>query len=300
MNNQFLRSNNNIKKINISIFLALLPLILAGLYKNGIKLYILNNVGIYGLLLPLIFDILGFSIGALVNIIYERIIKKNKDSLKDIIFSSFHPIYGLLISSIISINTNIFLFLLITFILLLLSKFIKESKVNIVALTTLIIILIMDLTGSFTFLNIYEISNKLNLNSLDYLIGRGSGGINTSHVLLLTISLLILFNKNYYKREIPIYSLIVYIICMIIYTIINNNIGSLLDNIFANGILFSFIFIATDPLSSPYTIKGRITYGIIIGLVTFGLFIIYPPLSSLGGIVIGSICSKTLDRVYDR
>ena len=143
----------------------------------------------------------------------------------------------------------------------------------------------------------YEQSNTLNLVALDYLIGRGSGGINTSHVLLLGFSLMILCNIRTYKKEIPIYASVIYSVCMVIYCVINNQIGLILDNIFANGILFSFVFIGTDTISSSYTGKGRIIYSVIIGLSTFGLFLIYPPLSALGGILIGSICHKTIDNL---
>ena len=67
MKNIFLRSKYNIKYINWYVFLALLPLILAGFYKNGITLYQLHLTGLYGLLKPLIFDVLGLLIGIIVN-----------------------------------------------------------------------------------------------------------------------------------------------------------------------------------------------------------------------------------------
>ena len=298
MNNIYLRSNNNLKKIILNYLLALFPLLIAGFYKNGIKLYMNELVNIFGLFKPLIFAILGFIIGAVVNAIDAKFIKKT--NIKGCIFSSFHPLYGLLIASIISINTNILLFSLVTFILLLASKFMKETKINVIAFTALIIILISKILGNFTFLNIYEQSNKLNLNAIDYLIGRGSGGINTSHVILLVISLIILCNQKAYKKEIPLYTSIIYSIIMIIYCIFTNNIGLILDNIFANGILFSYVFIAPDSLSSSYTSKGKLIYSAIIAGSTFGLYLIYPPLSSLGGIIIASICHKVIDSLCQR
>ena len=71
--NNYLKNNLNQKKINIYLFISLIPLLITGFYKNGIKLYINDLVGIPGLLKPLILDILGFTIGVLVNIIYEKI-----------------------------------------------------------------------------------------------------------------------------------------------------------------------------------------------------------------------------------
>ena len=71
MSSGYLTNKENIKSIITKYLLALLPLIIAGFYKNGIKLYIANYVGIIGMLKPLVYDALGFIIGALVNIIYE-------------------------------------------------------------------------------------------------------------------------------------------------------------------------------------------------------------------------------------
>lgn len=296
MNKVFIKSNNSLKSIFKYVLLSLLPLIIYGFYKNGIKLFIQDYVSIYGLVLPLIFDFLGLIIGLLVNIIYDKLITKNFINIKTSLYSSFHPIYGLLIASIISINTNLLLFIIITFTCLFISKFLKKNNLNIIALSALLIILLTDIFGTFTYLNLYEQSKVLNLVGLDYFLGMGSGGINTTCVLLLIISLLILCNKNYYKKEIPLYSSLVYIICIIIYSVFTQNIETILNNIFSNGILFSFVFIATEPLSSSCTAKGKIIYSIIIGLATFGLFLICPPLSALGGILIASICHDYIDK----
>lgn len=296
----FLKNNITQKKINTYLFISLIPLLITGFYKNGIKLYLNDLVGIKGMFKPLILDILGFLIGVLVNVIYEKLIKKNPGKLKHIIFDSFHPLYGLLIASVISINTNIFIFIIVTFIMLLLSKFIKQDKVNVVALTALIIIFIINITGTFTFNNLYESTNNLNLDALDYLIGRGSGGINTTHVIFLIISLIILCNQKFYKKEIPFYSSLIFSLGIIIYSIITNDIGKSIDHIFSNGILFAYVFIATDSLTTPRTYKGKIIYSIIIGLVTVGLYIVYPPLSALGAIVIGSMCHNTIDKLCQK
>lgn len=296
MNKVFIKSNNSLKSIFKYVLLSLLPLIIYGFYKNGIKLFIQDYVSIYGLVLPLIFDFLGLIIGLLANIIYDKLITKNFINIKTSLYSSFHPIYGLLIASIISINTNLLLFIIISFTCLFISKFLKKNNLNIIALSALLIILLTDIFGTFTYLNLYEQSKVLNLVGLDYFLGMGSGGINTTCVLLLIISLLILCNKNYYKKEIPLYSSLVYIICIIIYSVFTQNIETILNNIFSNGILFSFVFIATEPLSSSCTAKGKIIYSIIIGLATFGLFLICPPLSALGGILIASICHDYIDK----
>ena len=297
MKNIYLRSDYSVKKISLFILISLLPLIAGGFYKNGIKLFNSNLTGMYGAFKPLIFSLSGLLIGILVNIIYEYLIKKQREGFIDTVFSSFHPIYGLLIASVISINTNLLLFVLVTFLLLFASKFIKTTKINIPALGALLIILIMSLSSNFTFLNAYESSRVLNLDTLDYLIGKGSGGINTAYVIFLLFSLIILANQEFYKKSIPLFSSIVFALLITIYSGLNNNIGLVLDHLLTSGILFSFVYLGTEPLSSAYTKKGKIIFGVLIGLITFGLFLIYPPLSALGAILIVSLLHDFIDNI---
>lgn len=293
------KSDNSIKKITLTYIISLLPLILFGFYKNGISLYIKKYVNILEMFKPLIIILLGFIIGVLVNIIYEKKINKNKDNIKDILFSSLHPIYGILIGCISSINTNIILFSLVTFIVLLISKFTKNTKINYITLTSLIIFFIMNIFGKFSFLNAYEVSNNFNMNTIDYLFGKGNGGIVTTNILLLITSYIILYNSNIYKRNIPIYSFISFLLLTIIYCFIKNDIGNIMNMLFTNGILFSFVYIASEPNSSSYTRLGSTIYGIIVGVLSFIFYLINPSLSSLGSIFIASIFNSLIDLKFE-
>ena len=293
-----LKSNYSIKKISLIYLLSLLPLIFFGFYKNGINLYVKKYVSVFGLLKPLLIILIGFIIGILVNLIYEKLIKKNKNKISDIIFSSFHPIYGILIAGISSININLLLFSIVTFIVLLISKFLS-IKVNYVALCSLIILFIMNTFDKFTFLNIYEINTKFDLNTLDYMLGKGSGGIITTNILLLILSFIILYNIKTYKKLIPIISTVVFGLLVVCYSIYNNNIGNILNMLFTNGILFSYIYIAPETISSCYTKSGIIIYSILIGIITFLLYLINPALSSLGAILIVSIFNSLIDLKFE-
>lgn len=287
------RKKANINTINYYYILALIPLIIFGFYKNGIKLYFMDLVSIYGLFKPLIFSLGGFLIGCLVNIIYNKM--KHKKINKNIIFEDFYPVYGVLIASVISINTNIYLFLSVSFLLLYITKYFNKPKLNVVALISLVIILLMNISGNFTFSNIYELSNDFHLDPMDYLLGRGSGGINTTCSGLLIISLCFLTNKYFYKKEIPLYSSVVFIILITILGLVQKDLPGIMDNIFAYGTLFSFIFIASDSLTSSYTEAGKIIYSLIVGLFTFLFFLIEPTLAALGGILVASLLSEIID-----
>ena len=293
-----IKSNNSIRKMCYTYLISLMPLILFGFYKNGISLYLKGYVNILVMFKPLIFVLIGAIAGIVSNIIYEKKNKTNKN-LKEMIFSSFHLIYGILIACVASINTNIILFGIVTFVVLFISKFIKTNKVNVVALASLIIFLIMSIFGKFSFLNLYESSTKFNMNGIDYLFGKGSGGIFTTNILLLTISFVILYLNKIYKRTIPVVSIIVFTICTVIYCIVDNNIIRVFEMLFTNGILFSFIFIATDSISSSYTKYGQFIYAVIVGILTFILYLIQPALASFGAIFVASILSEVIDLKFE-
>lgn len=300
MNNKYIDSGQNIKKINLNILISLLPLILFGFYKNGIKLYYLGLENFIGMLKPLIFAISGFLIGLISSFIYDRFIKK-----KDVLFfkdslNTFYPLYGVLIASIISINTNYILFVLVTFIVLFFSKFIKNNYLNVVSLAFLIILIIMNITSSFTFLNVYEINAILHLEPIDYFLGMGSGGVFATCAILLILSFIILCLKNYYKKEIAIISISTYIICIFIYGLFTSDLKLILESIFSNGLLFNFIYIAPLSMFSPSTYKGKVIYSILVGIVTFLLYLIKPELASIGAIFVLSLSSKILDKLVER
>lgn len=293
-----IKDDTSIKKISLTYILSLLPLILYGFYKNGIYLYIKKYISLPKMFKPLLLILIGFLIGASVNIIYLKLIKKSKDNIIDIIFSSFHPIYGILIASIISINTNILLFSVVTFAVLFISKFIN-NKINLISLSSLIIFFIMNVLNKFTFMNIYEQSSSFKMNAIDYMFGRGSGGILTTNILLIVLSFIILYNSKVYKKNIAIYSSIVFILLTTIYCILTKNIGNIMNMLFTNGILFSFVYVATEPVSSSYTKYGKEIYGILVGILTFIFYLINPALSSLGGILIASIFNSLIDLKFE-
>lgn len=280
--------------------LSLVPLILGGFYKNGIKLYQADLVRGYGLFKPLIMTVLGLLIGILVNLIDESLIKKSEEPLLDQFFSSFYPLYGILVASVISINTNLMLFIIVTFSTFILSKFLLKGKFNLVALSAIIIILLMNFTHGFTFLNTYEAGKVFHLEIIDYLLGKGSGGVNATGIILLLVSSVFLANGEYYKRVIPLFSAITLFICLIIYSGVKGDILGVTEYFFTNSVLFSFVYIAPDFITSSYTRKGKIIFGSLIGLITFGLFLIYPPISALGAIFIVSIFHSQIDKLLTK
>ena len=152
----FVREETNIKKIISYLYISIIPLLIFGFYKNGIKSF----DGIY-ILHPLILDLVGFASGTLVSIILEK--KKP--------LTSFYPFYGLLSASLVFPNTSIIVFGLICFISLFIYKKINKNNVNIVCVIALMVILISNFYET-SYLNLV-INSNTNLDGLDYLLGKG-------------------------------------------------------------------------------------------------------------------------------
>lgn len=276
----FVREETNIKKIISYLYISIIPLLIFGFYKNGIKSY----DGIY-ILHPLILDLVGFASGAVVSIILEK--KKP--------LTSFYPFYGLLSASLVFPNTNIIVFGLICFISLFIYKKINKNNVNIVCVIALIVILISNFYET-SYLNLV-INSNTNLDGLDYLLGKGSAGLNASCTLLSLASYLYLSTKAFYKREIPLYSFLTYSILMVIYLSFIGDINSLFVRLLSNGTIFSLVFVSTMGTTSSYTKRGRICYALILGILLFILSFSFPSLAVISAIFLTSIMHKYIDKL---
>lgn len=276
----FVREETNIKKIISYLYISIIPLLIFGFYKNGIKSY----DGIY-ILHPLILDLVGFASGAVVSIILEK--KKP--------LTSFYPFYGLLSASLVFPNTSIIVFGLICFISLFIYKKINKNNVNIVCVIALIVILISNFYET-SYLNLV-INSNTNLDGLDYLLGKGSAGLNASCTLLSLTSYLYLSTKAFYKREIPLYSFLTYSILMVIYLSFIGDINSLFVRLLSNGTIFSLVFVSTMGTTSSYTKRGRICYALILGILLFILSFSFPSLAVISAIFLVSIMHKYIDKL---
>lgn len=276
----FVREETNIKKIISYLYISIIPLLIFGFYKNGIKGY----DGIF-ILHPLILDLIGFASGALVSIILEK--KKP--------LTSFYPFYGLLSASLVFPNTSIIVFGLICFISLFIYKKINKNNVNIVCVIALIVILISNFYET-SYLNLV-INSNTNLDGLDYLLGKGSTGLNASCTLLSLASYLYLSTKDFYKREIPLYSFLTYSILMVIYLSFIGDINSLFVRLLSNGTIFSLVLVSTMGTTSSYTKRGRICYALILGILMFILSFSFPSLAVISAIFLVSIMHKYIDKL---
>ena len=254
-------------------FLAVLPILCFGFYKNGILLYQHEFILFPRVFLPLYFYGISAIVGALVSILYQE-------------EKSLNILFCLLVSSTISMNSNLFFYPILLFIGLFTSKYLEKrlkitfhipSFIHLISLFSLLL-------GSYSYMNIAEKLDKFHYTISDYFLGYGVGGIASTSLLLIIIGLIILSFNRFYKKEIAFSSLTSFVITSLIFIffISKQEVLSLLTN---GNIYFSLVFLA--PLvNSLYEKKSMIIDGILIGILTSILSILINPIESVFGVIL--------------
>lgn len=322
MNGPFIHTKNTSFKIMKNILIALIPLILFAIYKNGIVLFFKGNASfldsIYPLFLILICSLSTFTFDTL----YTLIFCKDKMDIKEYIRNSFSFIPGIILSLVIPINTPIFVIIISCLISTILGKLLfgisNKYLFNTVALSFLIISIFSLINGGYSYLNSYEntkytstplqaeISNGLNYSYEEtvkpygslkqFFVGNVPGGIGEVSILICIISFIYLIVKKSIKYLIPISILVTLLIGFTVGGLINNFDGYFaLFNIFTGGIIFSSIFISSSMFTSPITSKGQIIYGILIGILTLIFRFIIP----FGDIFLATLICNLLVPLID-
>ena len=250
--NVYLKSKNNENKILVKYILLLIPFLIYGFYKNGILLYKGEYVNIFYMFKPLILTI----IAILISYLFTKYKKEE--------FISYRLYLNILSSLIVLPNTNIFIYLIILFLVNILYTF---NKVNISLITILLIIIVSMIFSKYSFLNVYEESVNHSYSITNYLFGNGSGGISNTLFIYSILVFIYLICDFSYKKHIVVTSLTVYYILLIISFVLFKKFDyNLLLN---NNLVFSFIFLNTISIFTPYTKGGCYLYGFILGLISF-------------------------------
>lgn len=272
-----------------SYYIALIPMLLFGFYKNGILLFTNNIITFKSLIIPLYFYIISIIISFIISKILKEDYKEN-------------ILIALISISTISLNSNIIIFPILLFVTLFIIKVLKNKlKLTINWLSFIHLSLLLSLLiNSYSYLNIGETLDIFNYNLFDIFLGHGVGGIANTSTLILIFSLIILSLNKFYKKNIPIASSTTFITINIIYIFLTKNYSHL--NLLLNGtVYFVFIFIVPDFNSSPCHPISHIIYGILVGFVvgilaiTFGLNeMIYI------GILLISLLSPVIDKIINK
>jgi electron transport complex protein RnfD len=57
----------------------------------------------------------------------------------------------------------------------------------------------------------------------------------------------------------------------VFYLIATHSVHAALVAVLSGGLLFGAVFMATDYVTSPFTLKGKLVYGVALGIVTFAI-----------------------------
>lgn len=250
--NVYLKSKNNENKILLKYILLLIPFLIYGFYKNGILLYKGEYVNIFYMFKPLILTI----ISILISYLFTKYKKED--------FISYRLYLNILSSLIALPNTNIFIYLIILFLVNILYTF---KKVNISLITVLLLIIVSMIFSKHLFLNVYEESVNHSYSITNYLFGNGSGGISNTLFIYSILIFIYLICDFFYKKHIVLTSLTVYYILLALSFVILKKFDY--NIALNNNLIFAFIFLNTISIFTPYTKGGCYLYGFILGLFSF-------------------------------
>ena len=295
-----MKNKNPIQKIIAKYIIALLPLIIYSIYKNGYLPYTKNLINFFKALTPIILPIGSYLTALVIEMFFQ--LKNGSKNANQAMKESFLPLYALLIACIVNPNINIFLYFGILSLSLILIKFISKIKsitINQVALAKVIYIVVAIVLTTNTYHNAYESSISQSLNNIDFFFGRSIGAMATTNIFLIIVGYIFLCSSNVYKKEIPIYIITGYLTLAVITAIINKDPNLIFSYMFANSILFCAVFIAPETTSSSYTKKGKLLYALLIAVLSF-IFITY--VSSDNGafisLLIASVFAKPIDKIF--
>lgn len=264
-----IKSSESIEKIMYSVILALSPALIWSIYVFGLKAFL---VILYCSFFCVFFEY-----------ITCRIFKQ-KNTIKD----GSALITGLLLAMNLPSNAPLWLCIIGAFIAIPIAKLSFGGLGNnifnpaLVARVALLISFpvqmtswpkpfIYDGTTSATPLGVLSsnIEEASNIPLFDLFLGSIGGSLGEVSVLFLLLGAIFLLYKGYIKFDIPfsfIASLAIFI--FIVNLLDPTKTAGVLFHVFSGGLILGAFFMATDMVTSPITVKGRIVFGIGCGLIT--------------------------------
>ena len=287
----FLRSKNSTNKIMLHLLVALLPIIIFTVYKNGYIPYSHGLISFIEMFNPLLTIFIGALTSFVVESIYALILKK-----KNYIKNSYAFFPGLFLALILPLHTPIYV-VVIGSVVASISKIIfggfGKNMFNPALVGYLFIILVFSsILTTDNYFNQYEldtISSPTPLtnasmvsgigsydelvepygNLSNFLIGTIPGSLAETSALLCIVAYIYLSFTKTIKWRIPlVYVATVFIITFGIGRLLGEGIYYPLFHILSGGLMFGAVFMATDPITSCVTPIGQVLQGILLGIIT--------------------------------
>ena len=113
-----------------------------------------------------------------------------------------------------------------------------------------------------------QVSDPSRLNLLDLFMGIHGGVLGETCALAIVLGFLYLVFTKTISPAIPL----TYVGSMFVfYLIATRSLHESLVAVLSGGLLFGAVFMATDYVTSPFTLKGKLLYGVCLGIVTFAI-----------------------------
>lgn len=281
MNKVYLEYNK--KSFNKIYYYSILPLILYGLYKNGIILYLRKHISLINIFRPVLFLVSAFLIILLFNLIKNRKVQLVLDDYKWLFITLFIPL-----------NTNYLLFLVLFIIFIIIDKLTQNNYINLSILFKLLLIIGLYFLNNYSYQNIMEASSSFNYNLWDLIMGKEVGGIASTSYFYILITYIILITNIYYKKNIALIASISFTLLLLILSIF---FPSLVSTSNLGGIFLAFVILATDFKYSPYILKAQIIYSFLLAILTVVFSIL---INNYEGVFVALLLTNILSPFIDK
>lgn len=116
-----------------------------------------------------------------------------------------------------------------------------------------------------------DLKNGVEVNVMDMIIGRTGGTIGETSMIAIVIGAMILFAVGVIDYVIPFTYILTFALFVAIFGGYGFNMSYISAHLAGGGLMLGAFFMATDYVTCPITPKGRVIYGVILGLLT-GIF----------------------------
>lgn len=258
---------NKVLGINLLYILSILPVIIFGFYKNGIVVHNHGYISLFLSLQYLVIPIVIIVLSYVFEIYYYIGLKKDEDYHN--VVNSLVPYINALCYLVCGPLDYLWLTIPLIIVLDIGLKFIDNKfTINQVALFKCILYLILMIMGIKSVANNYELTIEASNSFKNLFLGNYVGEIGVTSTLLVLVGYGILFFNSYYKKEIPIISLLCYaIVSVIIVLVLGTGFKTLLVDTVQSGLLFNLVFVGTISEATPVVKMGRIIYALLLGFL---------------------------------
>ena len=272
---------NNYYKL---VFFLCIPLILYGLYKNSLVVY-LESKDFFLLLKPIISLGLALIFGFFMDYKITKLKKINRNIIS-----------ALFLWMILPFNTPLWLYIIgFGVLVLVLKKF--DDFIHPIMISKLICIIILFLLSKYTYQNYYESSGLYAYSFTDLFFKNQVGGVATSNLILVVICFIVLLFNLLYKKNISLSALASYFITMLLFAIFSSNTSIYFEMMISASVLFEMIMLAPLNECSSYTLKGQMIYGFFVGGIGAVICALWLPYE---GVAIAILGASILKNIFDK